>query len=122
MRLVASDRKGVDQRVMGEVRYLGVAVSDGNMRRQVIHVYRVKSVSLHPRRAISPEQAGTTGTSDEPCWLFELGKSWILERPVINPNVRSFRIRLTPVDELERIQMWDDLPSRYRLVAEKHTT
>lgn len=117
MRLWASTRENVEETVMQEIRYCAVTYWSEKHMRAAEYVYPVKSVSKQKRSDINAEQAGLERKGNhELYWLFELGESRKLERPIIHPLQRGHFMKLTSLAALDTKADWDSLPDRYAFI------
>lgn len=108
----------VRMHVVEEVRYLALASTskqDSNFK-EITKLWPVKQVSLLPRSAITEQQSGTSSSSDELYYLFELGRPLTLQTPITNVPQRRFfdSIKLTTLNKLENIQVFGDVEWVYK--------
>ena len=105
---------------MKEVRYCSIAVKQPNDTKSTInYIYRVESIKLKARKAITKEQAGSEPKNNNLYWLLELSNAHQLPNPIILTKVRGFSFQLTGERDLLRATHWNDLPSRYHFLQEK---
>lgn len=106
------------QHVVDEICYLALGVTSENSSRtkQIDRLWPVKRVALLPRYAITAEQAGRGSSSDEPYYLFELGRPLALQRPVIKMPHTPIRntMKLTTLNNLEDAQTFRDIKVVYK--------
>lgn len=105
------------QHVVDEIRYLALGVTSeyNSKTKQVDKLWPVKRVALLPRCAITAEQGGRESSSDEPYYLFELGRPLTLQRPVAKMPHTPIRntMRLTTLNNLEDAQTFRDIQAVY---------
>jgi hypothetical protein len=79
----ATSLQGYDDALIESIRYcaLGTTVT-GMGERSANYLWAVSSVQLVPRHVLTVEQAGSLKASDEAYWLFELGESVSLAKPI----------------------------------------
>jgi uncharacterized protein len=109
----AIDRQSISREVMSDITHVAIAVHT-DIGSEIKFVYSVKKVSKHARRDITPDQSGILiPTSDGIYWLFELGDSKKLNRPLLLSREKHFRFALCTLNELKKATKWSDLMGRY---------
>ena len=105
------------QHVANEIRYLALAstTEQDSSTKHIDKLWPVKRVVLLPRYAISEQQAGKLSGSDEPYYLFELGRPLSLQTPVLRVPHRPIKntIKLTTLSRLESVQLFSDIEKIY---------
>lgn len=105
------------QHVAEEIRYLALAsTAEHDPRIKQIHkLWPVKHVTIVPRYAITEQQAGKTSKSDEPYYLFELGRPLSLLAPVTHVPHRPIRnsMKLTTLSRLESARLFNEIEKVY---------
>ncbi len=95
------------QHVVDEIRYLALGVTSEyhSQTKQIDRLWPVKRVALLPRYAITAEQAGRESSSDEPYYLFELGRPLTLQQLVKKMPHRPIKntMKLTTLNKLEGV-------------------
>ncbi|WP_340618780.1 DUF2357 domain-containing protein [Xenorhabdus entomophaga] len=103
--------------VVSEIRYLALAVTSekNSGSKQIDKLWPVKKVVQVPRHAITGEQAGKVSVSNEPYYLFELGKPLMLKDRVTRVPHRPIKnsMKLTTLTRLESVQQFDELDTVY---------
>lgn len=109
------ENRKIPRSVMREVRFCAVSVHQpGAHDRLIEYLYDVRSVRLAKRCDLTVEQAGSLApANDNDYWLFELGPSRQLARPIRIGGVRPFRFRLTSSLGMLTGKPWQDLEERY---------
>jgi hypothetical protein len=119
-RVLAFDRQSIEHHIVLEARYLAVAVDTGNGSTREIHcVYPILEAVKLKRSALTEKITGISAcpNPDELYWLFTLGNSLQLQKPVIQQISPGFKIKLTGVEQLSGCQDWALLEERYTLHA-----
>jgi uncharacterized protein len=118
-RLLATERQAIENHIIREVRYLGIASPDDAYNESLKLVYPVKAVHLVKRGSLTIEQTGSDRISDpdEEYWYFELGRGIKLSTPLSHATPPHFEVLLTGYHELESIASWDQLSKRYTILT-----
>lgn len=120
MQLWASQRQNIEQHVIKEARYLGIAVKNPLLTQQETqYLYPILKVTLKKRSELSIEQTGTDKIREpnQNYWLFYLGEGFKLTTPVIKTSVRKFEVKLTSAAALSEVTNWSELPQRYSMLG-----
>lgn len=103
--------------VAQEIRYLALATTDEHQSqyKQIETLWPVRGVSLVARRTLSAEQAGREVESDEPYYLFELGRPLTLQRAIKRVPHRPVKhaMKLTTLEALDNTSEFKELQSVY---------
>lgn len=106
------------QHVVDEIRYLAIASTSEtySSTKKIDKLWPIKKVSLLPRYTITKQMAGKASSSDEPYYLFELGRPLTLQTEVTRvphqPISRS--MRLTTLTRLENISLFSEVEPVYQ--------
>ncbi len=107
-------KKSISYHVMQETRHCALAAySETEKHRAIEFVYEVISIEIKQRSTLTIEQAGTRSSSHDDYWLIKLGSSRKIARPIVVPNIRTFQVFHTSVDDLLLSKAWEDLAKRY---------
>lgn len=105
------------QHVAEEIRYLALASTTDiqSPTKQIDKLWPVKRLTLLPRYAITEDQAGKKSDSDDPYFLFELGRPLTIQTPVTNVPQRPIKhsMKLTTVARLECASKFDEVEKVY---------
>lgn len=103
--------------IADEIRYLALAETSAtdSHTKQIDKLWPVKKVSLLPRYAITAQQSGKASTSDEPYYLFELGKPLTLQHAVTRVPHRPLKntLKLTTLTRLEKATVFAEVDTVY---------
>lgn len=119
-RALAFERQSIEHHIVLEARYLAVALDTGNgTTREISCIYPILNAEKLKRTALTEEITGISvyPNPDELYWLFTLGNSLQLQKPVIQQIRPGFKIKLTGAEDLSGCQDWDSLEERYTLLA-----
>ena len=96
-KLLATGRQRLEEHIIGEVQYLGIATTLGAGSQSIERLYPVEKVQLVKRQTIAFEVSGTDQISDpnELYWLFTLGKSIETYSPITVNTPSHFTVSLT---------------------------
>ncbi|PCI54848.1 MAG: hypothetical protein COB45_07640 [Gammaproteobacteria bacterium] len=102
--------------IADEICYIAIGYEDSD-RLKTEKAYRVKSVVLKPRGAITEAQSGVMDSQvgSDDYWLFELGEVLTLPHTLINPTVSGFRqsLKLTTLAMLQKTNDFSALEHVY---------
>lgn len=102
--------------IADEICYIAIGYEDSGALK-IDKAYRVKSVKLKQRNAITETQAGVmvSQVGENNYWLFELGELFALPYTLINPSVSGFRqsLKLTTLEMMHETSDFDALERVY---------
>jgi len=109
---------GVGKHIIEEICYLALASGSkqDHSYKEITKLWPVKCVALVPRYSITKHQAGTSSSSEELYYLFELGRPLTLHSPITKVPKRSFSesIKLTTLSKLENVEVFEDVEWVYK--------
>lgn len=103
--------------IVSELRYCAVAtISPKSNFRTIDWVWHIKSAQLKPRSELTLEQAGEIKDDTRKYWLFELEKSFKLEKPVFGFSRQKFAsgMKLTTLKELTSTKPFSEMQDVYQ--------
>lgn len=113
----ALNREHIPVRVMNDITHVAVAVPGSPTSADVWRVFEVSQVRLCQRDEISEAQAGTNlHGSGGNYWLFSLGDSFKLPKPVTLANEKVFRFGICTKADLVKASRWQDVACRYTYI------
>lgn len=114
-RQFAFERQNIQQHIVEEARYLGVAIALPNGTREIRFLYPIQEATYVRRKDLTATQTGTAEFKNgaDYYWLFKLGSSINLLNTVSVPTEHSFRIKLVSYKELISNSSWNELPEKY---------
>ena len=111
-------RERIPMRVMIDITHVAVAVPDPSGQLSVSRIYDVRQVKLCKRSEISELQSGTfSSDSIGDYWLFELGMSVPMDKPVFLTPEKNFRFGLCSISDLKSAKNWSDISKRYSYLS-----
>jgi hypothetical protein len=96
-KLLATGRQKLQEHIIREVQYLGIANTLEADKQTITMLYPVEAIELVRREAIGLEVSGTEYVDDpnELYWLFSLGKRIESEAPITVDTPEHFTVSLT---------------------------
>lgn len=96
-KLLATGRQKLQEHIVREVQYLGIASTLDTNKQTITKLYPVEAIELVRRQAIGFETSGTEHVDDpnELYWLFRLGKSIVTESSITVNTPEHFTVSLT---------------------------
>lgn len=106
------------QHIVSELRYLAIAMTDDedSSSKCISKIWPIKKLHLVPRYQITSAQAGSTSTSKQPYYLFELGSPLTLQYPINQVPHRPFKntMKLTTLNFLQETTVFNSLKQVYQ--------
>ena len=106
------------QHIVNEIRYLAIATTNDAqpMSKQISKLWPIENVTLVPRRAITPEQAGKSSNDAKLYYLFKLGKPLTLRDKIDNVPLRDFKnsMKLTTLEHLQQAANFSKIQTVYQ--------